>query len=223
MSSEKKSNDDVTLDDILDQIVADPTIPDEPTITVSLPLDGPDDDLDPILEELLAQGQRDFDESIRRAMQEEMDNVAEARYRTPHKLDVARKLLYELSRDAQVAPDRWLEHLEARHRNIGQVLPVVDGETRVELTDYPTVARATAVIPATVSPRGLVILFKSTELRARNGRRFHKRAWTDVLDLSCATLVHTLPGDVLEHRGSLVWNDGMDRVPLLAGTQHRRS
>ena len=41
--------------------------------------------------------------------------------------------------------------------------------------------------------------------------------------LSCATLVHTLPGDVLEHRGSLVWNDGMDRVPLLAGTQYRRS
>ena len=42
-------------------------------------------------------------------------------------------------------------------------------------------------------------------------------------DLSCATLVHTLPGDVLEHRGSLVRNDGMDRVPLLTGTEYRRS
>lgn len=182
MSAEEEQGHD-TVDDILDQILTDPTIPAKSTITVSLPLSRPADvDDDPILQRLFEQGRKDLEESVRRAIREEMDNVAEARYTTPHRLDVARQLLHKLSREAHEAPDESLSLLESRHRDIGSVLPVVDGETRLELTDYPTLARAAAVIPATVSDRGLVVLFNGRELRARNGRRFHKRAWTDVLD-----------------------------------------
>lgn len=199
MSSEDKPDVVETLNDILDQMLADPTVPDEPGIMVSLPLNGPGDEEDQVIEQLeqfFAQGERDLEVSVRQAMREEMDNVAESRYTTPHKLDVARQRLHELSLEAHEPPDEWLARLEARHPHVGPVLPVVDGEVRLELTDYPTLSRAAAVIPATVSDRGLVILFKGTELRARNGRRFHKRAWTDVLDEGIIGPVISPSGDM---------------------------
>ena len=130
----------------------------------------------------LEEGRRDLEASIRAGLREEMDIVAKKRHPTPHKLDVAREELRRLSVEVQVDPGKWLELLEKRHPDVGAVLPVVDGECRLELTDYRTLAEAAAVIPATVPDRGLVVLFDGRELRARNGRRFHKRAWTDVLD-----------------------------------------
>lgn len=139
---------------------------------------------------------RDLELSVRAALREEMDIVAKRRYRTPHKLDVAREELRELSVEVHVDPEKWLKLLEKRHPNMGAVLPVVDEECRLELTNYRTLAEAAAVIPATVPDRGLVVLFDGRELRARNGRRFHKRAWTDVLD-------EGIIGPVRSHRGGM--------------------
>ena len=182
-----QGNDGESIDDILDTIINDPNHDGRPTIEVALH-ESPESRAEiarakaEVLEEHFAQGRRDLEESVRNGMREEMDAVLHRRYRTPHKLDVARQELRDLAPAAGVDPAPWLERLERENATVGPVLSVVDGECRLALTDYTTLKEAAAVIPATVPDRGLVVLFEGRELRARNGRRFHKRAWTDFLD-----------------------------------------
>lgn len=125
---------------------------------------------------------RDLEDSVRRGFQEEMDAVARRTYRNPRALDVAREDLRRLGRLAETDPQPWLDTLEAAHEHIENPLPIIDGTCRIDLTDYARLKHAADVIPAAVPSYGLVVMFNGREIRARNGRRFHQRAWADYLD-----------------------------------------
>lgn len=178
----EQDRDDETFDEMFARIMNDPSYDEWPTFTIEWDEAEHERARQKADEERFAQIDRELQESIRKGMREEMDRVLRRRYRTPHKLDMARQELRELAPEAGVDPAPWLERLEKEHTTVGPVLPVVDGECRLELTDYRKLSHAAAVIPATVPDRGLVVMFEGRELRARNGRRFHKRAWTDCLD-----------------------------------------
>lgn len=126
---DKESLQDVydTLDDLLDSIINDPSIPDEREIEVVLP-DGDEFDLDD-LEEFFKEGERDLEESIRRAYIEEIENVLERRFTDRFTIEDAYDEIREIADTAGLDAAAYLERLaKERGQSIVERLAAKDNK-----------------------------------------------------------------------------------------------
>lgn len=98
-----------TIDDILDQIINDPSIPDEQEIEVVLSEEGVGDS--DAIEELFEQGQRDLEESIRIAYIEEIENILERRFTDRYTIEDAYDEIREIADIAGLDAAAYLERL----------------------------------------------------------------------------------------------------------------